>query len=131
MSREIKKLSPAMQFLAMEFLDECRKASLDIIIICTDRNRADQEECFNNGSSNAHYGKSAHNVCDAVGNPASEAFDVGVIKNGKYVKDGKHPGYMAAGLIGERIGLKWAGRWKGRIQETAHFQNPNWETPAG
>jgi len=67
---------------------------------------------------------------DANGNPASEAFDVGVIRNGRYIGNGDDPHYKMAGIIGERLGLRWAGRWTGDLKETAHFQSPLFKTPA-
>jgi len=126
MSREIKHLSPFMQGIAKEFLEECREADLDIVIICTYRSDHDQAMAFARRASNAKPGQSAHNVTSKDNTPASEAFDVGVIRNGKYIGNGEDKDYKAAGLIGERLGLSWAGRWKGTLLETGHFQNPNW-----
>lgn len=123
MSREISKLSPFMKAKALEFISQCRLEKLDIVIICTDRSNAEQAECFARGDSLAKPGRSAHNVCDDMGNPASEAFDVGVIRNGKYIKNGSDKDYLRAGVIGEKLGLEWAGRWT-QMTESAHFQNP-------
>lgn len=129
MSRDIAKLSPFMQGKAKQFMDKCHAAGLDIVIICTDRSDAEQNACYAAGQSNCRAGQSAHNAKTADGLPASEAFDVGVIRNGKYVGNGKDPDYLSAGQIGEELGLVWAGRWTGKIKEVAHFQNPSWKTP--
>lgn len=129
MSRDISKLSPFMQQKAREFMARCQAEGLDIVIICTDRSDAEQAACYKSGASNCRPGQSAHNAKDKAGNPASEAWDVGVIRNGKYVGNGGDRDYLRAGQIGEEIGLSWAGRWSGKIKETAHFQNPNWTKP--
>lgn len=123
MSREISKLSPRMQLLAREFLHRCRVEKLDVVIICTDRSNAEQAECFARGASRARPGESAHNVCDDQGRPAAEAFDIGVIRAGKYITDGNDLAYRRAGEIGEALGLVWAGRWI-KMTEVAHFQSP-------
>lgn len=125
MSRDTSKLSPAMQKYAFDFMKACKDEKLDIVIICTDRNEADQEAAFASGHSKAHFGQSAHNSVLANGNPASEAFDIGVIRNGKYIGDDADGSYSAAGAIGKSLGLVWAGDWKS-FKELAHFQNPNW-----
>lgn len=127
MSRDLTKLSPFMQEKSKEFLAKCHEQGLsDVVIICTDRSDAEQQACFDAGNSHAKPGQSAHNAVDANCNPASEAFDIGIIANGKYFGD--HPDYAKAGLIGESIGLVWAGRWVS-MKEEAHLQNPNWVKP--
>lgn len=129
MSRDLTKLSLCMQGKARLFLAECHRQGLDIVIICTDRTNAEQQACYKAGLSMCRPGTSAHNAVDYLGFPAAEAFDVGVIRNGKYIGDGNDPDYQKAGHIGESVGLSWAGRWGGRIREVAHFQNPNWRKP--
>ena len=131
MSRDLTKLSSVMQDKASVFLGECHRQGLDIVIICTDRSDEDQAICYASGASMCKPGQSAHNALDKQGHPSSEAFDVGVIRNGKYIGDGNDPDYQKAGLIGESVGLKWAGRWNGRLREVAHFQNSNWTKPTG
>ena len=128
-SRKLTDLSQAMQRLAMEFESRCRAESLDIVIICTWRSNDEQAKAFACGASNCRPGESAHNALDNMLRPAAEAFDVGVIRNGKYIGDGRDMDYLRAGQIGEALGLAWAGRWKGKIKEVAHFQNPAWRKP--
>jgi len=129
MSRDLTRLSPYMQDKSQLYLAECHRQGLDIVIICTDRSDEEQSACFASGTSKCKAGQSAHNAKDKQGNPASEAFDVGVIRNGKYIGDGKDPSYLKAGMIAESLGLIWAGRWTGSLKETAHNQNPNWRKP--
>jgi len=124
-SRKISDLSTVMQVIAQQFMAECLAQKLDVVIICTHRPDAEQQKAFDSGASKCRPGESAHNCHDANGRPAAEAFDVGVIRNGKYVGKGNDPDYLRAGAIGEKLGLVWAGRWK-NFKETAHFQNANW-----
>lgn len=126
-SRKLSDLSPEMQTLAEQFLDKCHDANLDIFIICTYRSDEEQNDAYARKASNARAGESAHNCLNAMKQPAAKAFDVGVIRNGKYVGDGNDHDYQAAGLIGEALGLSWAGRWRGKIKETGHFELPNWK----
>ena len=121
-SRKLTDLSLPMQLLAVKFVDRCHEAGLDIVFICTHRPAAEQQAAYDAGMSNCKPGQSAHNQVDLMLKPAAEAFDVGVIRNGKYVGRGDDSDYLAAGKIGEELGLLWAGRWKGKLKETAHFE---------
>ena len=129
MSRDISKLSPYMQVAWQVFKKRCDTEKLGVIVVCTDRGEAEQEAAFTSGASRAHYGQSAHNALLSNGKPASEAFDIGVIVNGKYVVDSDHPSYQRAGAIGETLGLKWYGNPKAKFKEAAHFQNMKWQKP--
>lgn len=126
-SRKITDLSIPMQALACRFKDQCAAEGLDIVIICTYRDNIEQEHAFNCGLSKCRGGQSAHNQLDMLKRPAAEAFDVGVIRTGKYVGNGNDPDYLRAGEIGESLGLKWAGRWIGLLEETAHFERADWK----
>ena len=129
MSRDISKLSPYMQSKWQQFKKQCDAENLGVFIVCTDRGEAEQNACLKAGSSGAAYGQSAHNALLPNGKCASEAWDIGVIENGKYVGDSAHPSYQRAGAIGESLGLKWYGNPKAKFREAAHFQNPNWSKP--
>lgn len=125
-SRKLTDLSIPMRALAAKFMDGCSEAGLDIVIICTHRPDAEQQAAYEAKLSNCKPGQSAHNQVDAQKRPAAEAFDVGVIRNGKYIGNGSDPDYLRAGAIGESLGLKWAGRWKGKLKEVAHFERDGW-----
>lgn len=126
-SRKLTDLSLPMQLLAAKFMDRCQEDGLDVVIICTHRLDVEQQAAFNAKLSNCKPGESAHNQVNLMLRPAAEAFDVGVIRNGKYIGRGDDPDYLAAGKIGEELGLLWAGRWKGRLKETAHFERAGWK----
>lgn len=129
MSRDISKLSAFMQSKWYEFKKQCEAEKLGVIIVCTDRGEEEQNACLASGASRAAYGYSAHNAVLGNGKAASEAWDIGVIVNGKYVGDSSHPSYQRAGAIGEALGLKWYGNPKATFKEAAHFQNPAWVKP--
>lgn len=116
-----------MQSMWQKFKKQCDAEKLGVIVVCTDRGEAEQNACLANGSSRAAYGQSAHNALLPNCKPASEAFDIGVIVNGKYIGDSSHPSYQRAGAIGEALGLKWYGNPKASFREAAHFQNPAWK----
>jgi hypothetical protein len=128
-SRKLTDLSADMRPLAEAFIAECQRQGLDIVIICTYRDNIEQEAAYACGASRCRGGQSAHNQVDVLRRSAAEAFDVGVIRDGKYVGIGSDPDYLRAGEIGEALGLVWAGRWTGKIRETAHFQNAKWSKP--
>jgi len=129
MSRDISKLSPYMQTIWHKFKHQCDAEKLGVFVVCTDRGQIEQEAAFNSGASRAHFGQSAHNAVLPNGKPASEAWDIGVIVNGKYVGDSAHPSYVRAGAIAEKLGLKWYGNPKWRFLESAHMQNMGWVKP--
>lgn len=121
-SRDIADLTPELRELAIEFMGECRRAGLSVVIICTYRNDAEQMAAYQCGASNCKPGESEHNALDVMKRPAARAFDIGVIRNGKYIGDGRDPDYRKAGEIGEALGLEWSGRWKGKLKEVGHYQ---------
>jgi hypothetical protein len=129
MSRDISKLSPYMQVKYQAFKKQCDAEKLGVIIVCTDRGEIEQESAFESGHSRAHFGQSAHNAVLPNGKPASEAFDFGIILNGKYIGDSEHANYQRAGAIGESLGLKWYGNKKWGFYEAAHLQNMKWIKP--
>lgn len=133
MSRDLTKLSPFMQekvrLILSKFHEQNADSHTELIVICTDRSDEEQNACYASGASNARAGQSAHNAKDKQGKPAAEAVDFGITRYGKYVGNGKDPAYLLMGKIAEEVGLAWAGRWIGKIRETAHCQNPNWHKP--
>lgn len=127
-SRKITDLSIPMRRLAEDFIARCNEVGLDIVIICTHRSAQEQQAAYDAKLSNCKPWESAHNRVDSMFRPSAEAFDVGVIRHGKYIGNGNDPDYLRAGEIGEKIGLVWSGLWKGRLREVAHFERKNWKT---
>ena len=119
-SRSLDDLLPVVKEKALLFKEECKKQGLDVLIYCTHRSDEEQDELYKQGRSkpgrivtNARGGESWHNHrC---------AFDFVPLVAGKPAWDDTNL-YRKAGVIAESVGLEWAGRWAGKLRETAHCQ---------
>ena len=124
-SRSIDALTPATKAKAVAFVAECRACGIDVLIYCTLRTIAEQAALYASGRTApgriltcAKPGESAHNpgpdglarAFDAVPVLAGKPLwaDVAVIEQ--------------MGICGESVGLKWAGRWRGKLRESVHFE---------
>jgi peptidoglycan L-alanyl-D-glutamate endopeptidase CwlK len=119
-SRSINDLHPKVRGLAQAFESECSSNGIDILIYCTYRDREAQDALYAQGRTtkgnivtNARGGESMHNY--------KLAFDFVPMLNGKAMWGDKNL-YSKAGIIAEGLGLEWAGRWSGKLKETAHCQ---------
>lgn len=128
-SRNISDLCQDMQFLYREFELEMKKTGIDYILTCTYRSNADQTSLYNQGRTtpghivtNAKAGQSKHN-CSTLAGPASQAFDIAILVNGKIDWNVSNPLWKQAGAIGKYVGLEWAGDWVS-FKEYPHFQLP-------
>ena len=128
MSRDINHLYPALQPLCREFITQAAAMDIDVLITCTYRSNAEQNELYAQGRSKpglivtrARGGQSAHNFT-INGKPASKAFDVVPIVNGKPMWNEGHPAWAKLGEIGESLGLNWYGKPDARFKEKPHFQ---------
>jgi len=127
-SRNLNDLSPKCKELAIKMQTACLAAGIDILIYCTYRSNAEQDAAYACGRTaaghiitNCRGGQSKHNRIDKLEKPASDAFDCVPLINGKpQWSDVKL--YSKVGQIGEAVGLTWAGRWTGKLRETAHFE---------
>lgn len=122
-SRSLSDLHPKVKALAEKFIAECAKKDIDVLIYSTYRDAESQNALYAQGRTeigriitNAKAGQSYHNW--------RVAFDFVPVVNGKARWDDKHL-YNICGAIGESIGLEWAGRWTGKLRETAHMQYTN------
>lgn len=119
-SRSLLDLVPPVRDRAHKFLAECHAAGIDVLIYCTYRSPAEQDELYKIGRSlpgkivtNARGGQSWHNF--------HAAFDFVPMINGK-PQWGSKSLYTRCGTIAESLDLEWAGRWTGSLKETAHCQ---------
>jgi len=119
-SRDIKELHPIVAAMCNKFVAACKKRGTDIIITSTYRDAASQNALYAQGRTkpgkrvtNAKAGESFHNH--------RVVFDWVPIRGGKlqYENDVL---LDECGIIGESVGLTWAGRWKGKLKEKVHFQ---------
>lgn len=128
-SRSLDDLTPAVHAKALAFLEQCKAAGINVLIYCTLRSNAEQDALYAIGRSkpgaivtNAKAGQSLHNPVPGTGK--SRAFDCVPLENGKPMWNDRAT-YLKMGLLGESVGLTWAGRWTGKLRETAHFQDGN------
>jgi len=122
-SRILSDLDPKVETLAREFLTECKAKGIDILIYCTYRDSEAQNILYAQGRTvkgdimtNARGGESMHNY--------RLAFDFVPMIHGKPQWSNKSL-YSQCGIIAEGVGLEWAGRWSGKLKETAHCQWTN------
>lgn len=110
-----------MQEKTLQFIGECAKQGIDVLITSTYRDNESQAALYAQGRTaagprvtNAKPGESFHNY--------RLAFDFVPMVNGKpQWKDEKL--FARCGAIAESIGLEWAGRWQS-FKELAHIQAP-------
>lgn len=124
-SRDLNDLCPELRDIAIEWQGLVTSQAADgdkYIFVCTYRSNADQQAAYDAGLSNAKPGQSKHNALNPMMQPAARAFDFGVVRVGKYIADGKDAAYTLGGQVAESLGLEWAGRWTGKIKESAHCQ---------
>ena len=133
MSRSLDHLHPQMRPLVVNFLTAAKLNGIDLLVTCTWRSNREQAKLYGQGRTTpgkivtrAKPGQSMHNVM-LHGMPASLAVDVVPLRNGKPAwgvsgEDGKL--WAKVGILGEKAGLEWAGRWT-KFREFPHFQHPN------
>jgi peptidoglycan L-alanyl-D-glutamate endopeptidase CwlK len=120
MSRNIDDLQPKVAALCHKFIAECSKQGIDVLVTCTLRTDAEQAALYAQGRTkpgtivtNAKPGQSLHNYACA--------FDFVPIVHGKPLWD-DHGTFEKCGVIGEKLGLEWSGRWSGPMREQCHLQ---------
>jgi peptidoglycan LD-endopeptidase CwlK len=146
-SRKITDCHPVLQPLVQQFLSNCMRAGLDVLITCTWRSNAEQDALYAQGRTkpgarvtNARAGQSAHNFM-LNGLPASLAIDVVPLRNGKPVwglsGDGvdENPAdderddlelWQKVRKAAEDAGLVSASRWTS-FKEWPHFELSKWQ----
>ena len=120
-SRSLDDLVPAVKAKALAFLAKCEAAGHDVLIYCTLRSNTEQTQLYAQGRTapgrvvtNARAGESWHNF--------GRAFDFVPLVAGKPAWNDSDL-YLKCGRIAESVGLEWAGRWTGKLRETAHCQD--------
>lgn len=126
-SRKLSDLHPQILPIAEKFLDRCHDENIDILVTCTYRSNQEQDQLYAIGRTvpgkkvtNAKAGQSKHNFT-LNGKPAAKAFDVVPLSNGKPVWDAASPLWRRLGIIGNALGLSWAGDWR-LFKEYPHFE---------
>ena len=124
-SRSIDALASVVKSQALAFLAECRACGLDVLIYCTLRTLEEQAALYAVGRTKpgrvltcAKPGESLHNPdCNGL----AWAFDAVPVVAGKPQWDNAAM-IKQMGICGEQVGLVWAGRWRGAMRESVHFQ---------
>lgn len=136
-SRRIEDLHPALQPLAREFISRCSVRQVDVLIVCTYRDGAEQDALYAQGRTapgakvtNARAGQSAHNFT-IDGGPAAKAFDAVPLLYGKPIWEDPRDkdfdwsndyGWRVMGEVAAELGLVWYGRPGSAFREAPHFQ---------
>lgn len=119
-SRSLNELEPSFKANVELWLAACKKWGLDVLVISTYRDDEFQNYLYAKGRknkeaivTNARGGESKHNKRLAVDFCVMDGKKCNWIDTKRYTK---------AGLIAESLGLKWAGRWAGKLKETGHIE---------
>ncbi len=111
MSRNLEDLDARFRPLAEQLLEECRRAGISLVVIDTRRTLAEHQRNLARGVSwirhSLHLDGLAIDVCPET------------LLREKFWAPAA-PEWQVAGEIGERLGMRWGGRWKQR--DMAHFE---------
>jgi peptidoglycan L-alanyl-D-glutamate endopeptidase CwlK len=122
--RDIDELLPVAQKACKLFLEECKKANLDIFVTETYRSQARQNYLYEQGrtrpgdeitwtKNSNHTGRLAWDI--AVNKPKS-LYDVSTLNK--------------AGEIAKKLRITWGGTWEGKKLDRPHFEvSKNWVEP--
>jgi hypothetical protein len=134
--RDLNLLHPDLRPMVNGFLARTVEARLPVVIVETWRSQAAHEEDVANGRSWVSVSKHQARIVVAerfesphssLQIPAALAIDVALYEVYKLHGPDKlmwewDAGWQKLGDIGERLGLKWGGRWERR--DLGHFQAP-------
>lgn len=122
-SRKIDDLVFPVKKRALNFIQACKDAGIDLLVTCTVRDDEAQDALYAQGRTapgpkvtNARGGDSFHQYAVAL--------DVVPMRAGKPVWSTAGANGALWEQIGEACGLEWAGRWV-RFREFPHFQFTN------
>jgi hypothetical protein len=116
MSRQLDDLEPRFRWIAMELIARAAEAGIPVMIVDTLRTPQEQAENIAKGVSwtthSKHLTGQAIDVCP---------YAVYQLRGpDKLQWGGDDPAWEQLGGIGERLGLRWGGRWKQR--DLGHFE---------
>lgn len=116
MSRALDDLSPRFRPLAMELLARTVEAGIPVLVVDTLRTPAEHAANLAKGVSWTVHSK--HLDGDAIDIVPYSVYDL----HGpdKLQWDAGDPIWQKLGAIGERLGLRWGGRWKQK--DMGHFE---------
>lgn len=117
MSRKLDDLSPRFKPLAIELLARLTEAGIPVMIIDTLRTPAEHADNVKRGVSKAL--RSKHLDGDAIDVCPYAIFDAD--GPDKLNWNTGHPVWKQIGPIGEKLGLRWGGRWH-NPHDPGHFE---------
>jgi peptidoglycan LD-endopeptidase CwlK len=124
-SRSLDDLSLPVREAALRLISLAQAEGMELLVYCTLRSNEEQAKLYASGRTspgrvltNARPGESKHNPGELG---KAWAFDAVPIVAGKPAWDDEHL-LNKMGALGERAGLKWAGRWRGKLREKVHFE---------
>lgn len=119
-SRSIDQLTKPAAEKCRAWVLACMNEGVDVLVYCTHRSETEQAELYASGRTkpgpiltNARPGESAHQK--------RIAWDAVPMVNGKPAWNDRAR-YAVMGEVAGRLGIEWAGNWRGKLKETAHFQ---------
>jgi peptidoglycan LD-endopeptidase CwlK len=126
-SRDLADLRQDVREMAEKHVSACAAEGIQLLIYCTFRSDREQAIEYAKGRTtpgrivtNAKPGQSKHNHMEDS-KPASLAYDCIPLINGKAQWDNTAL-VNKVGILGESVGLAWAGRWRGKLRESVHFE---------
>jgi hypothetical protein len=123
MSRALDDLDPRFRPLAIELVARAIETKIPVLIVDTLRTEAEQAINIANGVSwtmhSKHLPQPPHGLSLAID---LVPYDLFTLEPGgdKLQWDNAHPAWQKLGAIGERLGLRWGGRWKQK--DMGHFE---------
>jgi peptidoglycan L-alanyl-D-glutamate endopeptidase CwlK len=118
MSRNLDDLAPAFKPLAFELIARCACAGIPLVVIYTQRTPEEQASLIAAGRSwtqqSRHLVGMAIDVCPYLTYQMRGA--------NKLEWDANDPVWQQIGAIGEKLGLRWGGRWQQK--DMGHFEIP-------
>lgn len=116
MIADLKALHPYFRDKVIQLISKCEEKGITLAIVETYRTRAKQYEYRAMGKkyTRATGGKSKHQYGIAV--DVVPIVDSAAVWNNKQL-------WRTIGLVGERLGLRWGGRWR-HLYDPGHFEWP-------
>ena len=124
MSRSLDDLDYRIRGAVFEFLARCTEARIPVVVVDTLRTPEEQEENIARGVSWTQNSK--HLPQPETGKSLAidvAPFDVYQLTGPDKIRwDANDPVWLKIGILGEKCGLKWGGRWKAPHRDLGHFE---------
>ena len=123
--RDLNKLSAKGKIACELFLEKCKKAGLNVLIVETYRSQARQTYLYEQGRTRP--GQIVTQIKTVGYHNTGNAWDI--CKNVKGHEYDDYSFFTKCGEIAKSLGIEWGGYWDG-FKDTPHFQISNsWVVP--